>query len=136
MPVLRPERIGRDEYHDDARNQPLPPQFLGRARDVHRDGLFEFVPLCDGLTERTGRDDALVVGKGKRQCLARRAAQFQGHALHDDAHVLTQPRRVRVAQVQRRLDAECFELGRKSAGDTPQIRKTELRAPAPDRRAP
>jgi hypothetical protein len=123
--LRRFEAVGLDPDSYASRRQILAAHFFGGADRIDRNRPFEFAARFDRPPERARGDQALAIGRDFFEAQAGDAAQFKHHAFEHDAEALADQTRVRVAQFERRRDADTAQPIRQATGDSPQVGEFE-----------
>jgi hypothetical protein len=121
LPVGRFETVRLNPDRDIGRCEILPAHLLGRARRVDRNRFLQFVPGLDRPAERARSDQAFAGGCHLLEIEAGDAPQLEHHALEDDAEAFVDQFRIRIAQFERRGDADRAEALIQPLGDAPKI---------------
>ena len=119
MPLVGFEAVGLDPDRDACRREILPAHLFGRARRIDRNRLFQPPPCFNRPPERARGDQALAIGRDLFETEAGDAAQFEHHAFEHDAEALADQTMIRVAQFERRRDADRAQPFGQAAGDAP-----------------
>ena len=119
MPLIGLEAVGLHPDSYARRRQILPAHLFGGARRIDRNRLFQPPPCFNRLPKRARRDQALAIGRHLFETEARDAAEFEHHAFEHDAEALADQTMIRVAQFERRHDADRPQPFGQAAGDAP-----------------